>query len=472
MKTIAVFDIGKTNKKFLVFDQNYEVVFEHGEKFEEIEDEDGFPCDDIERFEKWIPETLNKFISTGSYNIQAINISAYGASLVHLNEYDQRATTLYNYLKPVPDKITNSFYGKYGFSALPLATESPILGMLNAGMQLYWLKNERNEVFKTVTSSLNFPEYCSFLLTGKKITQMTSLGSHTTLWDFTKAQYHDWLTQEGMLHLMPEMTSTDHVEHVMLGNQPLLVGPGMHDSSAALIPYLKILKKKFVLISSGTWNINMNPFNDEPLTEAQLAKDCLSYISYQGKKVKSSRVFLGNEYGFWAEKLEKHFQKPEGYHQQIKFDSQILGNLLAYQDSSKHYYPQSMKGTGPWPEDFSKHKIDLNQFETFEIAYHQLILDLSYLQKLSLELILVDETKDILVSGGFTSNEVFLFCLAGLLPDHTIFSAELARASSLGAAMVLHDHWNDKPIKEELLIFKEYKAPREMQIKDYRFEKP
>ena len=40
---IAVFDIGKTNKKIFLFDKNFNIVFENSVRFEEIVDDDGFP---------------------------------------------------------------------------------------------------------------------------------------------------------------------------------------------------------------------------------------------------------------------------------------------------------------------------------------------------------------------------------------------------------------------------------------------
>ena len=39
---ILIFDIGKTNKKLLLFDEAYNMVHESIEQFQEIKDEDGF----------------------------------------------------------------------------------------------------------------------------------------------------------------------------------------------------------------------------------------------------------------------------------------------------------------------------------------------------------------------------------------------------------------------------------------------
>ena len=41
VSVIAVFDIGKTNKKFFLLDEGYQIVLERSVQFEEITDEEG-----------------------------------------------------------------------------------------------------------------------------------------------------------------------------------------------------------------------------------------------------------------------------------------------------------------------------------------------------------------------------------------------------------------------------------------------
>ena len=45
---IAVFDVGKTNKKLFLFDENYKIVFERTARFFETVDEDGDPCENLD----------------------------------------------------------------------------------------------------------------------------------------------------------------------------------------------------------------------------------------------------------------------------------------------------------------------------------------------------------------------------------------------------------------------------------------
>jgi hypothetical protein len=48
------------------------------------------------------------------------------------------------------------------------------------------------------------------------------------------------------------------------------IGVGIHDSSSALLPYILSKKEPFLLLSTGTWSISLNPFNDESLTDEDI----------------------------------------------------------------------------------------------------------------------------------------------------------------------------------------------------------
>src|SRR5436305_1790635 len=141
---IAIFDAGKTNKKLFLFDDGYNVVYEESVQLNEITDEDGFPCEDLQALTKWVSEKFRQISSNTDYNLRAVNFSAYGASFVHLDDSYKPLTPLYNYLKPYPEKFKRQFYNTYGGESLiAKQTASPVLGSLNSGMQLYRLKYEQ-----------------------------------------------------------------------------------------------------------------------------------------------------------------------------------------------------------------------------------------------------------------------------------------------------------------------------------------
>src|SRR5476651_2109840 len=100
MKTtpvIAIFDIGKTNKKFFLLNEQYKIVLERSVQFAETVDEDGFACDNVDELSKWIQRSINEIIALSEFTLKAINFSAYGASFVHIDEAGKPVTPLYNY---------------------------------------------------------------------------------------------------------------------------------------------------------------------------------------------------------------------------------------------------------------------------------------------------------------------------------------------------------------------------------------
>ena len=57
---IAIFDIGKTNKKLFLFDEQYNVLYEKAETFVETKDEDGDPCEDLGLLTDWVKKSLQE----------------------------------------------------------------------------------------------------------------------------------------------------------------------------------------------------------------------------------------------------------------------------------------------------------------------------------------------------------------------------------------------------------------------------
>ena len=184
MKTpvIAIFDIGKTNKKLFLFDEQYRIVLEKNEQFDETIDEDDEACEDLAKLTDWVLGTFKTVSEDKNFDIQAVNFSAYGASFVHINTEGVPVAPLYNYLKPFSDVLKQQFYehngGQGAFSRL---AASPILGNLNSGMQIYGLKYTQPAVFKNIKYSLHLPQYLSFLLTKQAYSDITSIGCHTNL---------------------------------------------------------------------------------------------------------------------------------------------------------------------------------------------------------------------------------------------------------------------------------------------------
>jgi sugar (pentulose or hexulose) kinase len=431
-EVIAIFDIGKSNKKILLFDTDYHVVFEEDQKFDEIKDDDGFACDNIELIENWMTDTLLSILKTGKYHLAAVNFATYGASLMYLNEAKKRLTPVYNYLKPMPDGVLNGFYDNYGgVSEFSRITASPALEMLNSGLQILWLKKIKPDLYKQVKHILHFPQYLSLLFTGEVASEYTSIGCHTAMWNFDKQAYHQWLKDENII--LPEPSSNSLLKNVVIGGAEVPVGVGIHDSSASIVPYLMSSKEKFILISTGTWCVFMNPFNADPLTREQLVNDTLCYLSTEQKQVKSSRLFLGHIHEVNAKRLSDHFNVPEKAYQSIKTDACMLKQLKDRNKDSRVFFKEGV------PENYVDATIDLSIFATFEEGYHQLMIDLVDLSCKAIELIETkdNDTKALYISGGFAKNDLYVTLIANRLSGKKVYTSEISNATALGAALIV-----------------------------------
>jgi glycerol kinase len=449
---IAIFDIGKTNKKLFIFDEQYNIVWERSCTCEQTVDEDGEPCEDLTQLNAFVHDSLAaipKDLRPG-----AINFSAYGASFVYIGKDGKPVAPLYNYLKPYPDELKQKFYAAHGGEVtFSMLTASPVLGSLNSGMQLYRIKEEQPKLFEKIRYALHLPQYLSYLLTETPCSDITSIGCHTNLWNFSQQHYHEWVYREGIIDklapILPSTSVLPTAENPTATNRTAanridtnitavtpastrttipISGIGLHDSSAAMIPYFESFREPFLLISTGTWCISMNPFNNTPLTVAELQKDSLCYMSYQGKPVKASRLFAGYEHEQEVQKVAARYNVQPAAATSVKYDPAIIETLKT------------------------------NTANTFEQAYHRLMLDIMKKQVGSTQLVLHDtDVRRIFVDGGFGKNQVYMHLLAEAFPDIEVFAASIPQATAIGAALAIHEHWNSHSRPTDIIELKYYR---------------
>ena len=375
-EVLLLFDIGKTNKKLFLFDSNYSVVLENSIQIPEITDEDGFPCEDLDALTEWITNSFQSIQKNSQYRIKAVHYCAYGASWVFLNKEGKKIGKLYNYLKPLLPATKTLFEKKYGpIAQVCLETASPDLDNLNSGLQLFRIKTEQPEFFAQIKWALHLPQYVHYLITGEIASDITSIGCHTLLWNFEKKCYHKWVKEEALENILP----------------PIQTNVGLHDSSAALIPYVRCSPEKFMLISTGTWCISLHPFNADPLTSAELKQDALCYLTPSGEPIKASRVFLGKKYEVLLKELKDRLLPPAAY----------------------------------------------------EAAYHALIENIVADQVKSSQIILQqNKVSRIYVDGGFSNNQLFMQLLAKAFPEQAVYAASVPQAGAIGAALQVSTDWS------------------------------
>jgi sugar (pentulose or hexulose) kinase len=330
----------------------------------------------------------------------------------------------------------SGFYDTYGgVKEFSRRTASPAYGMLNSGLQIYWLKNKKNHFWKQVHSILHYPQYLSYLFSNKITADFTSIGAHTAVWDFDQMKYHFWLKEEGVT--LPNPVNGKEAVSVKWNGEDVAVGTGLHDSSASLIPLLEEnQKEEFILLSTGTWIISMNPFSKEQLTQKQLENNCLCFMTTDKKQVKSSMQFLGHVHEVNVLEFNSFFAKEKDYYFDMELNKDIC--LQTFQKSKKVFFPNGI------PDHY---KVDLGQLESFasfEAAYHQLVFEISQLVYKGLGFILDKDhkLKNIYISGGFNKNIFFMEYLSLMLPNLNIEASEMKNTSAFGAALLMKEYFS------------------------------
>jgi hypothetical protein len=199
------------------------------------------------------------------------------------------------------------------------------------------------------------------------------------------------------------------------------------------VPYFASKRGKFLLISTGTWCINMNPFNRETLTSDQLSKDCLCYMSIAKQPVKASRLFMGHMHDTAVKMMSNYFKIHENSFSLIKPDLRLLNKLRKMFDNGTIFTD------GRDHSNLLKEEADLFGFDNFIEGYHQLMVELSDLAVAAINLIIPedDDISNIFITGGFSKNLLFLKMIASSFPEKKIFTSEISNASALGAASII-----------------------------------
>lgn len=86
MDVIAIFDVGHSSKRLLLFDYGLNIVHQEEKLFAEIHDGRGVPCDDVTVITSWMNTRLTDVIRRGDYEIKGLNFTGAGSCLIHIDE--------------------------------------------------------------------------------------------------------------------------------------------------------------------------------------------------------------------------------------------------------------------------------------------------------------------------------------------------------------------------------------------------
>ena len=184
---------------------------------------------------------------------------------------------------------------------------------------------------------------------------------------------------------------------------------------------------------------------------------CASWPT-NGKPVKASRLFAGNEHEQQVKRISEYFNQNTARYRTMDFDPGIIARL------KKKNKTEQVRGHENILKNCLFTKRELSSFKNDEEAYHQLIVDIIAQQYLSTQLVLKGtNVKRIFVDGGFGNNAIYMNLLASAFPGMEVFAASMAQATAVGAALCIHDSWNKKVLPNDIIELKYFSTDEHAQ---------
>jgi len=444
---IAVIDIGMTNKKVAVYDDSLRELEAHYRVLDPILIND-LPCHDLDAMEEWFLIELKSFAE--KYNIKAVSISTHGATFVCAGNDGKAALPCVCYTHEPGENFHKEFYARFGDAKeLQVKTGTPeFKAMINPAKGIFFVKKMFPSEFKNVTAVLPYPQYWGFRLTGKAGIESTYMGNHTYLWDQIDSRFSSVARDLGIASLMPDKLRKSWdvlgtIKSEIAANTGLsddtIVTMGIHDSNSALLPHFaKKGESGFILNSTGTWCVIMNPIEKYGYSDDEIGKVVFFNISAFGTPIKTAIFLGGMEFETWSALL----QKLHGRSDNPPFNEEIYRRIL--NERRLFLLPELTQGSGQFPSSRAHISIDgknylfekiTEQFADYETSYALLRISLVMQTLTALERSGIKKGYDVFTEGGFRKDESYSRLLSSYLTDNKVFLTNINEASALGAAM-------------------------------------
>jgi L-fuculokinase len=450
---IAVFDIGKTNKKLLIYDQDLNLKAESSSQIDLI-DNNGVQEENVAAIFDWYIAQLKMMVP--DYNIKAISISTHGATLSALDGDGNLAVPVISYTTEPGEDFHKKFYEEFGDKKelQSITATAEFKALISIGKTIFYIRETFPDKFRNIKHLLNYPQYFGFLLTGKHGIEKTYLGCHTYLWDYQKNDWSSVAKSLNVDHMFPQTFLTpwdilgkirEEISEKTGLPKDTIVTTGIHDSNAALLPYVIAGFENFILNSTGTWCVVMHPQEEVAFKEEELGKTVFYNTSAFGKPVKTAIFMGGQEFAEYEELIKNTY----GNHEPPEYDQELFEKII--HERRWFILPSVVKGAGQFPDSIARIVIDDQvyplsdiksgrikhmMFENHKTFYNVLNLSLALQTEVALKRAGIKKGMKVFIEGGFRKNKSYKWLLSGLFPESEISLTKLIEASALGAAIL------------------------------------
>ncbi|MER8768670.1 FGGY-family carbohydrate kinase [Mesorhizobium sp. M0142] len=288
---VAVLDFGKTNSKLFVFGQDGRILDERRTQPSWIR-KNGFSVLDEATLHDWAARAIDDAVDT--HGVEGLMVSGHGCTFALVNDAALTHPIL-DYEQEPPAEIAAQIDRRIPDFAETFSPRLP-LGF-NYGRHMLWLKEVDPGAFAAAKSILGYPQYWSWRLGGRPVSEVSYLGCHSHLWAPRKRDFSSLVDAEGWRGQMPAFERAGAVigeQRFGRAAKPVAIHNGVHDSNAALHAYRRQQLGPVTVVSTGTWVVVLNP--DCPLDALDGERDMLVNVDVDGGPVPTIRFMGGREF--------------------------------------------------------------------------------------------------------------------------------------------------------------------------------
>jgi L-fuculokinase len=420
-RCVAVFDVGKTNIKLVVFDRGGGVLAERSAPNVPLAPHSEWPYLRLDTEGAWsfLIDALREL--GARFYIEAISTTTHGCAGV-LMESDGPA------LPPLDYEFDGfaAVDANYDAARPPFdEARSPLLSRgLNLGRHIFYYERCYPAQFKQATAFLTYAQYFGWRLGGTMASEVTSLGAHTDLWRPNEGDLSSLVDALGWRRLFPPMrkawdplgTIKREIAHATGLSADVRIICGAHDSNAALVPHLLSRREPFTVVSTGTWVIIMAVGGKGQLDPNA---DMLANVDVRGEPVPTARFMGGREYAVLAGDVAADADE-------VDVAAVIASGALALPAFSNQGGPFAsregvIEGIAPTTP---KARAALATLYSALMTAHMLRR--------------LEAPGELIVEGGFARSPAFAAVLARLMADRRVVIAPISAGAAAGAAMLAH----------------------------------
>lgn len=420
-----VVDIGKTMSKVTSWSRAGELL-DRQVRANAVVEQDGLRRLDVAGIGDWLVATLARH---AGQPVDYLIPVGHGAGVVGLRDGALAFAPL-DYEQAIPETVLAAYRRQRDPFAL---TGSPALpDGLNLAAQLAWIEARDRATLDGVTL-LPWAQYWAWLLSGRAVSEVTSLGCHSDLWNPAAARFAPMAERRGWAESFAPLAEAGDAIGTLrpeLASQTGLpatakVLAGLHDSNAALLAargFTEMAENEATVLSTGTWFVAMRT-PAEPVAPATLpeARDCLVNVDVHGRPIPSARFMGGRE-------IETLIEFDTRRIDIVPDQPALLAAVPEVLAAGAMMLPTLAPGCGPFPDARPRWIAEPDDPFARRAAaslYAALVADAS--------LDLIGARERLLVEGRFAEAQVFVRALAALRPETAVYTANAHNDVSFGA---------------------------------------